>query len=384
MEKKRVLLLAMADSAHVARWVERNKNLHVELTLLSTSPSRRIHPSIVEVQQSKANLTIRTPWLINRFAALWWLLDRTLLFSNRIRGTYLVRTLAKERFDLIHVMESQNGGYILLRALQMAPDAMKPKILLTLFGSDLYWYSRFPGHKAILKRLMSSIDILSTECRRDHLLARELGFRGDLLPLGPAAGQWPVQNPSETLLDAPGKRKTILVKGYQNKWGRATTALAALEKLGQQLEGFDVVIYSAEGRIPRLGRRLGRRLGISVRTYRKHALSPAEMASLMSRARIHIGLSISDGLPASVIEAAAYGSYFIQSDSSCTSDWFRSGSWSSVQAENVEQVTAALRRVIDDIALLERAQDENYQVIESKFNLQANPSSATFDYKTLS
>lgn len=383
MTRKRVLLLAMADSAHVARWLEVNRNLPYEITLVSTSPSRRIHPKIIELKHQTSGLTLRLPWALNHLALLLWVADRPMFFANKIRGRLVAEIMRKKSFDLVHAMESQNGGYLLSEVFQKIPNSRRPPVMLTLFGSDLFWFQRFEKHRQNLRELLANTTFLGTECTRDQSLSRQLGFQGRFLPLAPAGGYWQENDKSSRDVLPPRERQTILIKGYQNKWGKGSTSLKALEGVGYQLANFKLVVYSAEGIVPFLARRTARRLGMKVRVFRKHALSALEMQDLMAETRVHIGISTSDGLPAAVVEAAAMGAYIIQSDTSCTADWFNQEFWSSVHVDDVEQISRAIGKALENIDLLESAQKANLRTVATSFINRSEYPQRLYDYKTV-
>jgi hypothetical protein len=77
-----------------------------------------------------------------------------------------------------------------LRALSKSkPQGLR--FIATNWGSDIFWFQRFPKHRAKLQALLKLADAYSAECHRDVALARELGFTGDALPVIPKAGGFP-------------------------------------------------------------------------------------------------------------------------------------------------------------------------------------------------
>jgi hypothetical protein len=117
-------------------------------------------------------------------------------------------------------------------------------VIATNYGSDIYWFARFPNHKKKIQKVLRLADMYSAECHRDLVLATELGFKGIFLPLIPnAGGIKPIDQ--ESVIESWGLRKIILIKGYEGWAGRANLILEALELAKSQIAEFDVVCYSA-------------------------------------------------------------------------------------------------------------------------------------------
>jgi hypothetical protein len=77
-------------------------------------------------------------------------------------------------------METQNGAYPLEIALRNLTKRgqRNPRVLLTLCGSDLYWYSQVQRHRKRIAKVLATVDYLALECERDKKLANQFGFRG--------------------------------------------------------------------------------------------------------------------------------------------------------------------------------------------------------------
>jgi len=73
-------------------------------------------------------------------------------------------------------METQHGGYLVDRSIKVRSKF--PKIVLSIWGSDLYWFQRFPRHQSRIRSILTKVDLLVMECRRDQELAQNLGYCG--------------------------------------------------------------------------------------------------------------------------------------------------------------------------------------------------------------
>jgi hypothetical protein len=157
------------------------------------------------------------------------MLDRFL--GEQIRGALVRNLIQKLKPDLIHVVEFQHAGYVLLRALAKPLPGQRPKIMSSNYGSDIFWFRRFPMHERKISALLSVSDYYTSECARDVALAKELGFIGKstLIPNtgGVGEGLWLEQQGSA---NAAGRR-LVLIKGYQNKFGQALQGVSSLFRL---------------------------------------------------------------------------------------------------------------------------------------------------------
>lgn len=83
-------------------------------------------------------------------------------------------------------MEIQHAGYSVHEVKQKL-DSFPPWIV-TNWGSDIYLFGRLREHQKTIAQILDSCDYYSCECTRDIALARELGFKGNVLPVIPNSG----------------------------------------------------------------------------------------------------------------------------------------------------------------------------------------------------
>lgn len=370
--RTRILLVGMPDSVHVARWIEANLANQFEILVFASSPLRKTHPKLKYYMSSShgKNLIVRRHRLSFIAAIPLWILDRPRLFAGKIRGFLIGRALASFEPHVVHVMESQNGGYPTRHAMEHFGSRPRPKVLLTLFGSDLYWFSRQPLHRTELRELLRRVDFLQPECERDSKLARELGFGGFVLPELPVAGGL---NSSLVLpkndVHGVGQRKTIAVKGYGGTWGLAKEALIGLRNIAEQLEGFKIEIFSASLIVRRFAINLFENTNVTVIAHPKFSLSHAEMLTLFRRSIAYLGFSKSDGLPASMLEAMSQGAFPVQTDSACINGWFTNGiSGMKVDTANSRNFESNLGKFLGDTDFLQSAAEENRKTILDKYS----------------
>jgi glycosyltransferase involved in cell wall biosynthesis len=364
MQRKTVVLVCMVDSIHVARWIAQFDPTEVKFILFPSGPNRRVHPKILEMIEngkSVQNQITIVPFG-GRLSLPLWALDRG--FDDRIRGLLLRRILKMTLPDFVHALELQHAGYVTMRAL--ADKSISTPFIATNYGSDIYWFQQFPTHKAKIQSILHRADLYSAECQRDYLLAKNLGFEGEELPLGPNAGGVELAG-THFGFQAPSKRKTIAIKGYHGWVGRALVALDVVESLQHDLRDYEIVVYSANLKVARRALQIGKKLGLRISVHKKNSLSHQEVLDIIGKARIYVGLSLSDGISTSLLEAMSMGAFPIQTSTSCADEWITPGkSGVLIRNLNADEVSTALKLALGDDSLVDEAAEINKETIMTK------------------
>lgn len=358
----KILVVGMADSIHLAQWLRQFEGSDHEFRLVSSSPHRRLHRVIRElVARSPKQFSIG---FVSRVMSLpLWIMDR--LFSNSLRGALIASNARWFQPDLVHVLEFQNGGYSYLRGAAISRTLREAPLLLTPYGSDIYWFQRFTNHMPRIRALLARADAMSAECRRDEILATKYGFQGLFGPRIPAFGIMKLdamrsQNPI---------RPRIAVKGYQNHWGQALNALKAIESIASQLLEFEITLYSCNGVTIKEAHRVADRTGLKIVAHPKGALTHDQVQKIFSESIALVALSTSDGQSASLVEAMANGAVPIHSRTSCCDEWMEEGKGGFlVDFDDVEDVASRLSFVVNNPAFRETAAKSNFEYLTARLN----------------
>jgi len=357
-KRQNILIIGMADSVHVARWLSQFVDQPIDFALFPSSPHRRIHPKLKVLIASPSNqmtVTLKPPsmrWLALPLSAL------DIPFYNFFRSQLLRRLITQKKFDLIHVLELQHAGYLLL-GTKLAPNL--PKVFITNWGSDIYWFQQFPKHKQKIIQLLKIASFYSAECHRDIEIVRQLGYTGETMPVIPNSGGINLEEiPKDSL--PPSQRKKIMIKGYTGFVGQALVALKACELAADHLKGYEVVIYSAslKTRIRAIKLRHIHKVQVTIL---KKRIPHHEMLKHFSEARVYIGISLSDGISTSLLEAMATGCYPIQTNTSCASEWLVEYSGSIVSPHNPALLSQLLVKILPNKELLDTAAISNVSLI---------------------
>lgn len=380
-QKVKLLLVGMCDSIHFARWVTSIDYSKYQVRIVSSSPHRRIHPLLSNVLGNSSKDSEASMSLVSRYFSLaLWILDRRWLLSDYLRSSIVARELRRFEPTIVHAFETQNAGYLLLRnGKEISRKGVKT--VLSLYGSDLYWFSKIPHHLTKIKNLLSAVDALHYECTRDSRLAKSLGFSGLLLPQSPAA---PSISERESL-GGSKDRPYILVKGYQNKWGRGANIIRAIHNVRQLLGGKKIVVISAESNVPKLARNLLRTKGVDVEVYGKNSLTHDQVLGFLSKSEIYIAASMSDGLPATFIEAMYCGAFPIQTATACVDEWVEDGQNTLLikDPNSVLEISNKLEDALRNDELRDTAREKNFAIARRIYALAPRDSFAQRVYDSV-
>ncbi|MFY0671411.1 MAG: glycosyltransferase family 4 protein [Aquiluna sp.] len=314
----RVIAVGMFDSVHFARWLEQFQHQRIEFLLFPSSPHRRLHPKLSALLTAELPATYSLV-RFTRFAGLpLWVLDKIL--NNALRGWLLRVTAWRFKPQFVHALEIQNAGYVSMAALEKS----KPtdlKLIVTNYGSDIFWFRKFPSHLAKIERLLAITDQYASECERDVRLARELQFEGQVMSVRPNAGGFSNEILRKTLRPIT-HRPVIAIKGYNGWAGRAHLAIEALKVLKHRLLDYEIIFFSSNTSTVTRARRCAKETGLKITAYAKGALSHSEMLNLFGRSTLYLGLSVSDGISTSMLEAMAMGAIPVQTATACCDEWF--------------------------------------------------------------
>jgi hypothetical protein len=244
-----------------------------------------------------------------------------------------------------------------------------PPSIITCWGSDIYLFGRLKEHEPKIREVLRTFDYYSCECERDVHLARTYGFRGSVLPVFPNSGGFDLAQISSLRKAGPiSKRRSIVLKGYQNWAGRALVGIRALERCAELLKGYELNVYSANSDVRIAAELFERSTGIPTKMI-PEGTPHHDILRMHGSARISIGLSISDAISTSLLEAMVMGSFPIQSWTGCASEWIVDGETGILAPpEDPEIVEAAIRRALTDDTLVDQAAEKNHKLAEERLD----------------
>lgn len=372
-----ILFVAMANSIHTARWVGQLYNTGWDIHVFDAMESV-VHPELRGVTAYTSCRTAKSAYNVRKLHSTWPF-TRGAGFVRRNfpriakvllppRVETLTRVIQELKPDIIHSLEIQQAGYLVLEAKNRLEGTF-PIWIVTNWGSDIYLFGRLSEHAGKIKAVLPACDYYTCECHRDVGLARAFGFKGGELPVLPIAGGFDIERMCQLRQPGPtSARRLVVLKGYQGWAGRSLFGLRAIELAADSLKGYRVAVYLADENVRLAAELVSQSTGIPIDII---PYSPREdILRLHGRARVSIGLSISDGISTSTLEAMVMGSFPIQSNTSCADEWIRDEETGLlVHPEDPEALATAIRRAVTDDALVDRAAEINDRLAAERLNL---------------
>lgn len=273
--------------------------------------------------------------------------------------------------DLIHTLELQHAGYLCLEA-RLRRGPVFPRWLASSWGSDVYLYRRMPRHRARLEELARHVDVLHSDCVRDHGLFTELGFQGRFFPPVAASGGVDLSTyPDPAGLPPPSQRKSILIKGYHGWAGRGMDILLAVHRIAPRLKGFQIRIMHTSVPMKRAAEALARENDLDV-VVDPYFPDHAPAVSRLAQARVVVGYGISDGISTTLLEAMAVGTFCIQADTACGCEWITPGvDGLEVPPHDVAALAEAILRAATDDELVDAPVARNRETVQRRWDLKS-------------
>jgi glycosyltransferase involved in cell wall biosynthesis len=391
----KILIIAMSDSVHTSRWISQIQEQNWQIFFYPSVISNGIHSDLQNLTyfysylgkprehhssvKFKGNCIMALPYAIYTKKKIL-----EAIFPD-FRQQEIKKIILKIKPDIIHSLEIQAAGYLTLEVKQKYfQNKHFPKWIVTNWGSDIYLYGKLKEHRDKIQQVLAECDYYSCECHRDIKLAQDLGFKGKTLPVFPNAGGFDLEtvaNYRQTGLTSD--RKVIMLKGYQTWAGRSLCGLRALERCSELLHGYKIVIYSANDDVKLAARLFEVSTGVEVQVLPLKT-PHSEILKFHGQSRISIGLSISDAISTSLLEAIVMGSFPIQSWTSCADEWIIDGETGLlVPPEDPEIIEQAIRKALTDDNLVNQATQKNIELARNRLDSKIIQPMAVQFYKTV-
>jgi glycosyltransferase involved in cell wall biosynthesis len=367
----RLLFVAIPDSVHTAGWVRQlgGRGWDVHLFPTNAAPPHAALTGVTLHAFSRARpkgadpgLRVKGPYPLRVGGYMSYLAAQRAFPRRMARGERLASLVKRIKPDIIHSLGVQLAGYVTLEAKRALGGGFPPW-LVSCWGNDLYLFGRLAEHAPKVGAVLSECDYFTADCERDNELARGQGFEGETFPALPVIGGFDIERVRGLRTAVPpSRRRVIALKGYQHWSGRALDGLRAIESCADVLRDYRVVLYLADYDVRVAAELMSRRTGIPVEIFPRSSYE--ETLGMHARARVSLGVSISDGLALSAMEAAMMGSFPIQTDTSCVGERLRDGVGTFlVPPDDVGRIADALRRAVTDDELVDRAAETNFRHI---------------------
>lgn len=366
----KIIIVGMVNSIHLVRWVEHLYNYKkLEILIFPVFPAR-VHPRLLKIlnlSDKKSNIKIAhlLPWGKLNF---WLLKFMNFLFKSFFFSYWLNFLIKKTNPEYIHSHELSTSSILCLKA-RLNFKGTFPKWIVTNWGSDLYFFYKKKKFKENLKKVLQLSNFYSAECRRDYKIAKKIGINATFLDCITNSGGIPLQSVKKiNKKQLTSSRKIILIKGYHGLFGLALNSIKAIQKISQHLREYTIVVYSADQIVVDYCNSISKKLDLKFQIYSNNMnLTQKEMYGLFSKAKVYIGISKSDGISTSLLEAMALGAFPIQSNTSCANEWILNNKTGYILPPyNIKLISKKILLAINNDKQVDLAAKLNWKTIVNK------------------
>tara|TARA_B100000787_G_scaffold85480_1_gene63037 strand:+ start:4493 stop:5641 length:1149 start_codon:yes stop_codon:yes gene_type:complete len=366
----KIIIVGMVNSIHLVRWVEHLYKYHkLQIFIFPVFPSK-IHPRLLKISKlknKKSNIGIihLLPWDQANFL----LLKLLKFFFKDLFFTYWLNFVIKKiNPKYIHSQELTTSSVLCLKARLLSKSTF-PKWIVTNWGSDLYFFYKKKFFQSSLKQILKLSDFYTAECMRDYKIAKAIGTNAKFLDCVINSGGVPLKSAKKfNKNNLTSYRKFILIKGYHGLFGLALKSIKALEMISQHLNGYTIVVYSADKIVIDYCNGISKKLGLNFKIYSAQKnLTQDEMYTLFSKSRIYVGMSKSDGISTSLLESMALGSFPIQANTSCANEWIiNNKSGYIIDPNKIKFISRKILIAINNDKLVNKAAILNWKTIATR------------------
>ena len=353
------ILFVSMPSVHVIRWIENLKDTSHELFWFDVLDRGRLDTldsvtQVVNWKKRKVKYIKGEYFLSKKFPTVY---EKAYPYLEVTENEALKRVLLDIKPDVVHSFEMQGCSYPIFKVMQECPNI---KWLYSCWGNDLYYYQQFPIHLKKIKLVLSRVNYLHTDCKRDFELAKQLGFQGKHVGVIPGGTGYKLQDLEVYKLPLED-RKIILVKGYEHHLGRGLNVVKALQGIQNLIQHYKVVVFGAHTKV--IDYINSQNLNFTV--FDRHGLSHDELLKIMGRSLIYVGNSISDGMPNTLLEAIVMGVFPIQSNpGGVTGEIIENGKNGFLiqDPNNIKEIQQHIEEALKDNERLRNAQSINHSI----------------------
>jgi len=353
----------MSNSIHTARWISQITSPEFDIHLFPSIDLGLIHEELKDVTvyhsffqlqkniQQKVILKGIPLHTAGRDDFLKSIIKKCLPLYRSQQLRYLIKKLKP---DIIHSLETQSSGYLMLEVGRKLHWRL-PSWIHTIWGSDIFYFGQFNDHEKKIREVFGHCNFLITDCQRDITLARQYGFCGTFLGVFPGQGGFDIATMNKYRQSGlVSQRNKIIIKGYQGWAGRALVVLKALEQCINLLQKYELIFYLTSPEVRREATFLAQRYSLNIKI-----IPPTHNETIlktMGGSRISIAMNITDGVPNSLLESMIMGAFPIQSDTISVREWIKPDvNGFLVNPNETHSLAAKLRQALRDDELVDRA-----------------------------
>mgnify|MGYP006429127337 CR=1 FL=1 len=349
----KILFISM-PSIHAKRWIENLIDTDHEIFWFDILDKGNMNINLIPLENQFVNWKnrkknfVKGEYKLSKYFPFFYRKVET--YFQTTASEYLEYIIKRIEPDVIQSFEMQSCSYPILKTMKKFENI---KWIYSCWGSDLYYYSYFYLHYKIIKKVLKRIDFIFTDCKRDLNYAIKLGFNGESLGVLPGGSGYNISD-FKSYKEPLHKRKIILIKGYEHKFGRATNVLRSLELVQNEISNLNIIVFGSHQKVIDYIKCNN----LNYVHYKRHELSHPELIELMGKSLIYIGNSISDGIPNTLLEALMMGAFPIQSNPGGATEEYINNKKNGLLINdpyNLVEISSLIKLAVQKKVLLEKA-----------------------------
>ncbi|MCB9246144.1 MAG: glycosyltransferase family 4 protein [Flavobacteriales bacterium] len=266
--------------------------------------------------------------------------------------------------DVIHLHEIQHAGYL----YSNAQIQKKSRVFLSVWGIDLHFFRFYPEHIARIRSLLTQVDHLLVEGKRDEQLARGLAYTGPISIIQ-STGGIDLENSDLAWqsVESTALRRAICIKGEDNLVRRGLFPIMALHGIAKELEGYTIYIYSCSDSVKREIFQLMADTNLEIEIV-PH-ITQNQLFEIFKKCQVSVIINSSDGVSNSLLETMLAGCIPVISNTSCAVDFFEDGiNGVIVNHRSTESIAEGIIRSIKDEKLQQNAPELNRKTVIDNYS----------------
>ena len=372
----RILFIGLGENTHTHSWIDllEGSNFNVRLFSMPTgSPpdnwSVRTYVTCYHGPRVRTNR--RTPLYpansIRRFVKRQTARAFGITDVHSLAGRWLAQILREWQPDIIHTLGIEQGGEFFLHVRrQFGLEQIGKWVLQTRGGSDLALTHLDPERRKQLIDILGACDQLISDNENNFVIARELGVHEEQLatiaPV-PGTGGIDVESLRSKWQGLTSNRRSIVwPKAYDSAWGKMLPTFEALKMVWDKIQPCEIHMLSMNAESKMWYWSLPEAIRRSCRP--RERVARAEVLELLPKARVMLAPTLIDGIPNSLYEAMACGSFPILSPIETVLPVVKNEE-NVLFARNLypNEIAEALARAMTDDVLVDAAAQKNLELV---------------------
>ncbi len=385
----KILFIVEASSIHSARWINQLKDLDWDIHIFQgVTPGSYIcselkFGTVYFPQKVKScdQLIVKTtlPFINSAIAKLSYYFPLLNKVTQSMHELYLKRLIRQLKPDIIHSLGLCINWVNMLKPIfkvrQQLRKSFSAPWIYSSWGADLELFPKISRrHYIDVQKVISGCDYHIAECERDIRLAKKMSFKGKTLDILPAFGgaSWIFK---KELYDTfpVSSRKILILKGRDcagpdgDPQGRAMTAMKAFAICQDLLKEYRIIIAQGTSTVLNEAAILSATTNLDIQVL--PPLPHDSWLRILSKAKILIAMTISDGLPGTLVETMSLGVFPIHSDLEPIREWIKDGmNGFLIPPEDPKKLATALHKILNNEDLVDQAADYNQRLIKEKLS----------------